>query len=445
MATEQSYHYTAQDIARYLNGGMTTQEMHKLERAALTDPFLADAIDGYSMANAAVTAQHLNEIAALLHKTGSNDAVVVPIAAKKTNWWRWTAAAGVAGILGISAWMLMRNTNQQQIADSVIAKTEQATVVADSARGNVTAADNTNATGDTISFLQTDQSRAIQTDTIRAQKNFPPVVNAPALSEAAPPAELAQAGNQPVAEPQMQIPASIKPDAISPNKGFMQNTRPIQVEAETNQYAKQARVRQQGVTNTGFFTGQVTDNTGKPLPGATVIAGSLATVTNKNGQFNLSAPMLNDSLNIKISAIGFENENTTVFAGRTAGIALQPSEGSLSEVVIVGYGNKKKKATLGSFKDMKVDTLQSSEYPYPDGGWAHFYDELSVELGIDKARATKLLHLKFIIEDGLPTNFTILKTPDLAIADEAIKAIQKGPRWKNFRKWKNAEVKIRVQ
>lgn len=34
------------DIERYLSGGMTPAEMHALERAALSDPFLADALEG---------------------------------------------------------------------------------------------------------------------------------------------------------------------------------------------------------------------------------------------------------------------------------------------------------------------------------------------------------------------------------------------------------------
>ncbi len=40
-------HYNAQDIERYHSGRMTEQEMHALEKAALDDPFLADALEGY--------------------------------------------------------------------------------------------------------------------------------------------------------------------------------------------------------------------------------------------------------------------------------------------------------------------------------------------------------------------------------------------------------------
>jgi hypothetical protein len=39
--------YTAEDIQRYLAGGMEPAEMHALEKAALDDAFLAEAIEGY--------------------------------------------------------------------------------------------------------------------------------------------------------------------------------------------------------------------------------------------------------------------------------------------------------------------------------------------------------------------------------------------------------------
>jgi hypothetical protein len=38
--------YASEDIRKYLEGGLSPEEMHKLEKAALEDPFLADAIEG---------------------------------------------------------------------------------------------------------------------------------------------------------------------------------------------------------------------------------------------------------------------------------------------------------------------------------------------------------------------------------------------------------------
>ena len=39
--------YSAADIERYHKGQLTPEEMHAMEKAALDDPFLADAIEGY--------------------------------------------------------------------------------------------------------------------------------------------------------------------------------------------------------------------------------------------------------------------------------------------------------------------------------------------------------------------------------------------------------------
>ena len=43
--------YTAQDIERYYSGKMSSLEMHQLEKAAMEDPLLADALEGYGYTN----------------------------------------------------------------------------------------------------------------------------------------------------------------------------------------------------------------------------------------------------------------------------------------------------------------------------------------------------------------------------------------------------------
>jgi hypothetical protein len=56
MAENSKYNkeFTAQDIERYYTGKMSSLEMHKLEKAAMEDPFLADALEGYSYTNTPV-------------------------------------------------------------------------------------------------------------------------------------------------------------------------------------------------------------------------------------------------------------------------------------------------------------------------------------------------------------------------------------------------------
>src|SRR5688500_12959755 len=43
--------YTAEDIRLYLAGKLSPSQMHDLEKAALQDPFLADALEGMELNN----------------------------------------------------------------------------------------------------------------------------------------------------------------------------------------------------------------------------------------------------------------------------------------------------------------------------------------------------------------------------------------------------------
>ena len=44
---EKNIVYTAGDIEQYLAGNLLPMQMHAMEKAALDDPFLAEAIEGY--------------------------------------------------------------------------------------------------------------------------------------------------------------------------------------------------------------------------------------------------------------------------------------------------------------------------------------------------------------------------------------------------------------
>ena len=52
--TNDNKQYTAQDFERYYAGKMSPLEMHQLEKAAMEDPFLADALEGYGYAQTPV-------------------------------------------------------------------------------------------------------------------------------------------------------------------------------------------------------------------------------------------------------------------------------------------------------------------------------------------------------------------------------------------------------
>ena len=93
--------YTQADIEKYLQGKMTASEMHALEKAALQDPFLSDALEGFEIHGTTSYGTHEQEITNTILQA-RDVAPIVPIL-KRRSWMRIAALfiliTGV-GILG---------------------------------------------------------------------------------------------------------------------------------------------------------------------------------------------------------------------------------------------------------------------------------------------------------------------------------------------------------
>src|SRR5258705_8091530 len=97
--------YSATDIEKYWKGQLSAAEQHAMEKAALDDPFLADAMDGYeekSLAPAPVIASDINELKKRLAERIAEKKSTPVI---KFSWWKVAAVLIVfigAGWLYIS-------------------------------------------------------------------------------------------------------------------------------------------------------------------------------------------------------------------------------------------------------------------------------------------------------------------------------------------------------
>ncbi len=118
----QHINYSITDIEQYLQGRMSAKEMHALEKAALQDPFLADALEGYRIANSVQSKQHLNEITAAV-QAEKQTAKIKSFSQGKRGWMRIAAIVMViigAGIIGKVLW----NKNFLKESTVQIAKNE---------------------------------------------------------------------------------------------------------------------------------------------------------------------------------------------------------------------------------------------------------------------------------------------------------------------------------
>lgn len=104
-------------------------------------------------------------------------------------------------------------------------------------------------------------------------------------------------------------------------------------------------------------TGTVTDNSGMPLLGATVIELDTDTGTQTDFDGNFSLDVSSSSAVLKITYVGFLTKEVEVDGRKQLEITLEDDISSLDEIVVVGYGTQSKKDITGSISVVKGDDI----------------------------------------------------------------------------------------
>lgn len=109
--------------------------------------------------------------------------------------------------------------------------------------------------------------------------------------------------------------------------------------------------------------GTVSDETGAPLPGVTVLlkGTTKGTTTDLDGKYSLSAP--SDGV-LVFSFIGYDPIEVTVGNQSQIDVSLSPDLSDLEEVVVVGYGTVKKSQLTGAISSVGNKEIQ--ELPITD-------------------------------------------------------------------------------
>lgn len=118
-------------------------------------------------------------------------------------------------------------------------------------------------------------------------------------------------------------------------------------------------VNEQIVQQQKLISGTVTDEKGEPIIGASIaVKGSnRGTVSDQNGRFSIQASM--GSI-VEISYIGFDKQEIKITQKNTYEIQLKESLKDLNEVVVVGYGIKKKIDLTASITSIDGKELSST-------------------------------------------------------------------------------------
>lgn len=106
-------------------------------------------------------------------------------------------------------------------------------------------------------------------------------------------------------------------------------------------------------------SGKVTTASGEPLSGVTVQVknGGAGTATIADGTFHLTVPSANSVL--VFTYVGFAQKEVPVNNQRQLNVSLSAQNTTMDEVVVVGYGSRKKGEVTGAITSISGENLRS--------------------------------------------------------------------------------------
>eukprot|EP01137_Pigoraptor_chileana_P032712 Opistho-2@22530 len=131
--------------------------------------------------------------------------------------------------------------------------------------------------------------------------------------------------------------------------------------------------------------GKVTDSKSNPVPNASVVVkgSTTGTTSDANGDFSINVPASAKSL--VITSLNFASQEVSIGSKTNITVALLSTEQDLQEVVVVGYGSKKKSDLTGSVATLKAAEIENLPFS-----------------SVDKALQGKVAGLQSVAASGQP-------------------------------------------
>ncbi len=107
-------------------------------------------------------------------------------------------------------------------------------------------------------------------------------------------------------------------------------------------------------------SGTITDESGQPLPGASIIEKGTTNGVSSDFDGNYAIDVSNDQAILEISYLGYSSQEINVASQSIINVKLQPDAGKLAEVVIIGYGSTTKEKFNGAVS--KIDNEELNNY-----------------------------------------------------------------------------------
>lgn len=384
----------SKDIKRYRSGEMTPAERHALEREALSDPFLADALEGAELLTPEDFQADVNSV---------NQSVEQQTRRKYGIWqmqpWRIAAVLIMLVLATFGIINLLPENERRPLA---------------------------------MEYAKPDSSPATQSPMLSAdtlENNFRPVE--PIVKKQIQPGPK---GKQPISGTGKSVQAPAVSDATGqqaqPNEPIAlaeeesENTATekarLAVEPSAKQHAPVMSLRSAESPATGKVTGRVVDEDGKPIPGVRVMVmgTNQVAVTAADGTYKITAL---PGQKLVFSFIGMETTEAEVKTVQMPDIKMREDVSIISDIEVGGYYGRQ--SASNEFTAAR-----------PEGGLRSYRDYLEQHVQYPaEARQRKIegrVVAEFIVEpDGAISQMKIIRGIGGGCDEELMRLIQGGPRW----------------
>lgn len=321
------------NLKDYINGKRHGTEANRLEREAMNDPFLQDAIDGFD----SVPGDHSSAIDQLEERLSS------PSKRIDKRVWIWAAAAVIVLLMGIPFLLRKPQINDVQIASSETAKQEEA-IVLSPPKDTVLITEN-------IDLKKKEVPKPVQTPAPAVEESERKPTGHIILQQVE--VESVSDKNARVVAAQDFAEASIETPASPVSEKLSGRIAGVAVSSEEGKMQPTIRVRgTSSITpqNQQLVFGRLVDESGEPIIGGTINLKDtkIGTVSDMEGNFRLTIPKnKNEEAMLVASYVGMENAEIPL-RENVGNIVMKEDTELLSEVVVVGFGTQRKKTTVGA-------------------------------------------------------------------------------------------------
>lgn len=419
-----------------------------MEKAALDDPFLADALEGYAATGVNLQADLAELRERLAGKTNKDKLIPIAVPRSSIPWLKMAAMIVVVAGAGFLIYQLgFTNKKNNEIAQAPVAKKEAADQLSIKADSNLAAT-----TTETKSIPQNNdrQERVTVAENQTSSPAIVPETNNSVASTPSLPARDSMTGEQVYQRKTVMQPA----DDRAEQKTTATVARPVQDEkqmalkeeaagiaAQKKEKALDTKDREVGFLSRAqdknaieanrrqrnIFRGRITDGHNNALPFANVTntADSVGTYSDANGYFVLTSP--DSVLDVQVRSVGFQNNNIRLHNQAPPNQVIMQEDNSLSEVVV---SSRRANNNRSRASNMVL------EEPEPVDGWANYDLYIANNLHPpDKLKSQQTgggeVQLSFAVDaKGQPVNITVDKSLCDSCDKEAIRLIKDGPKWK---------------